>query len=88
LVNHPLINNLPTPTSKGAALHSPKNQHGPSHTAGWRMRADYVLPAKAGIRVQQSGVFWPAPGEPLHEVVNSRGASSDHRLVWVKLSLD
>lgn len=88
LVNHPLINNQPTPASKGGALHSPKNQHGPSHTAGWRMRADYVLPAKAGIRVQQSGVFWPAPGEPLHEVVNSRGASSDHRLVWVKLSLD
>jgi hypothetical protein len=32
-------------------------------------------------------VFWPAKGEPLYEAVASRGASSDHRLVWVKLSL-
>ncbi len=90
LIQHPLVNGAPTPTSKGGELHSPTNPHAASHTAGWRMRADYVLPSKAGISVKlkQSGVFWPAPGEPLHEVVNSRGASSDHRLVWLKLSLD
>ena len=88
LVNHSLVNNQPTPTSKGGELHSNNNPHAASHTAGWRMRADYVLPSKAGISVKQSGVFWPAPGEPLHELVNSRGASSDHRLVWVKLSLN
>ncbi|HCU67105.1 MAG TPA: endonuclease/exonuclease/phosphatase family protein [Rheinheimera sp.] len=90
LINHPLVNGAPTPSSKGGQLHSNNNPHGASHTAGWRMRADYVLPSKAGLRMKlhESGVFWPAPGEPLHEVVNSRGASSDHRLVWVKLQLE
>jgi len=87
LVQHPLINSTFTPQSSGGALHSPDNPHGISHTAGWRMRADYVLPAKDGLKYLSSGVFWPAPGEVLHEVVNSRGSSSDHRLVWVKLQL-
>jgi hypothetical protein len=31
------------------------------------MRADYVLPS-AGLKYLQSGVFWPAPGEALHDV--------------------
>jgi hypothetical protein len=87
LTQHKLINSDFTPQSKGGSLHSPDKPHGASHTAGWRMRADYVLPAKNGLKYQSSGVFWPAPGETLHEVVNSRGSSSDHRLVWVKLQL-
>lgn len=87
LINHPKINNSFTPQSSGGALHSPDNTHGASHTAGWRMRADYVLPAKDGLSYLRSGVFWPAPGEALHESVNSRGASSDHRLVWVTLKM-
>ena len=87
LVQHPRIQSKPEPQSRGAAAHTKDNPHAASHTAGWRMRADYVLPSKNGIQVLSSGVFWPAAGEPLHEVVASRGASSDHRLVWVKLKL-
>lgn len=87
LTRHPLMNSDFIPQSKGAALHSPDKTHSASHTAGWRMRADYVLPAKNGLKYLQSGVFWPAPGEAFHDVVNSRGSSSDHRLVWVKLQI-
>lgn len=87
LIEHPKVNHDFIPKSSGGALHSPNQPHGASHTAGWRMRADYVLPAKDGLKVLRSGVFWPAPGEALHEAVNSRGASSDHRLVWVTLKM-
>lgn len=87
LVSHDKIQPEPTPQSAGGAAHSPDKPLAKYHTAGWRMRADYVLPAKQGIQVHSSGVFWPLKGEPLHEAVASRGASSDHRLVWVKLSL-
>ena len=51
------------------------------------MRADYVLPSKAGFVIKESGVFWPEKASPLYPLVGSRGASSDHRLVWVKLEL-
>lgn len=88
LVNHKRIQSEPVPVSIGGKNHSPDKEHAASHTAGWRMRADYVLPSRHGMQVLQSGVFWPAAGEPLHEAVNSRGASSDHRLVWVKVKLD
>lgn len=87
LVHHPLVQSEPVPTSKGGAAHSPTNPLGATHTAGWRMRADYVLPSKQGIKVLGSGVFWPVAGEPLDDVVASRGASSDHRLVWLKVKL-
>lgn len=86
LVQHPLIND-PQPQSKGAAAHTPDKAHAAKHTAGWRMRADYVLPSRQGTEVLASGVFWPAAGEPFHQVVASRGESSDHRLVWVRLKL-
>ncbi len=88
LLTHPRVQSQPEPTSKGGQLHSPNNPNGASHTAGWRMRADYVLPSKAGIKIIDSGVFWPAPGEALHDVVSSREASSDHRLVWLKIRLE
>jgi hypothetical protein len=87
LVHHPLINSEFTPQSTGGAKHTPDNPLAAQHTAGWRLRADYVLPSKFGLNYLRSGVFWPAPGEALHEVVNSRGASSDHRLVWVTLQM-
>lgn len=87
LINHPKIEAKPVPQSIGAQQHSPDNPVSASHTAGWRMRADYVLPSKQGLQVLSSGVFWPAKGEPLSQVVQSRGASSDHRLVWVKVKV-
>jgi hypothetical protein len=88
LLAHPRVQNQPEPSSKGGQLHSPNNPHAAAHTAGWRMRADYVLPSKAGIKVLDSGVFWPAPTDALHSLVASREASSDHRLVWIKIRLE
>lgn len=87
LVTHPLINSSVVPTSKGAAEHTPEKPNAASHTAGWRMRADYVLPSKSGLAIIDSGVFWPAKQDADHKLVAERGASSDHRLVWVTLQL-
>ena len=46
-------------------------------------RVDYMLPS-AGLRVLASGVFWPAPDEPLGEAAQT---ASRHRLVWVDITL-
>lgn len=46
------------------------------------LRVDYVLPS-AAIKVRQSGVFWPAGDEPRSKWVTV----SDHRLVWVDITL-
>ena len=45
------------------------------------LRVDYVLPS-ADLTVVDSGVLWPAPGDPLAEIVER---ASDHRLVWVDI---
>ncbi len=47
------------------------------------LRVDYILPAK-GLTVLDSGVLWPAPGDPLSDAV---ATASNHRLVWVDLDL-
>ncbi|WNO61521.1 endonuclease/exonuclease/phosphatase family protein [Rheinheimera sp. MMS21-TC3] len=88
LVNHDKVNNSLAPKSKGGAEHSPDNPVATFHTAAWRMRADYVLPSKFGFSVKESGVFWPAKDEANYHLVGSRNASSDHRLVWLKLALN
>lgn len=87
LTLHPLVQGDVVPLSEGGAQHSPDNPKGSSHTASWRKRADYVLPSVAGIRVIDSGVFWPTEGQPKADLVSSRGASSDHRLVWIDIQL-
>lgn len=87
LYNHPAIDNSKPPQSKGASEHTPDNPKAAYHTAGWRMRADYALPSKAGLVIKDSGVFWPEKADPLYQLVGSRGASSDHRLVWIKVTL-
>lgn len=86
LLAHPRLQD-PKPASRGGSHHSPNTPHAAQHTAVWRMRADYVLPAKAGIKVCGSGVFWPAPHEADYDLVKTRQISSDHRLVWVDLLL-
>ncbi|WP_082213472.1 endonuclease/exonuclease/phosphatase family protein [Dyadobacter psychrophilus] len=88
LLAHAKVNNDAAPASKGGPEHSSSNPFAKNHTAVWRMRADYVLPSRAGLKVMDSGVFWPAKGEPLAELVEKRESSSDHRLVWVKVRLD
>ena len=87
LLMHSRVNSSFTPQSDGGKAHSPNSPYSATHTAGWRMRADYVLPSKSGFKVLSSGVFWPAPGQPFYQLVADRTASSDHRLVWVKLKL-
>ena len=87
LYHHPRINNSKPPASAGGAENAPGNTKAAFHTAGWKMRADYVLPSKAGFTIIDSGVFWPEKASNLYPLVGSRGASSDHRLVWVKLQL-
>ena len=88
LLKHPKINNDLPPVSRGGAEHSPQSVFAKNHTAFWRMRADYVLPSRLGFKVINSGVFWPAKGEPMSELVEKRESSSDHRLVWVKVVVE
>jgi len=87
LLHSPLINDDTPPRSAGGAANRAEQPQAALHTAGWAMRADYVLPSRAGWRVIDSGVFWPAPDDPLQPLVASRSASSDHRLVWVDVEL-
>nr|RUO27098.1 endonuclease/exonuclease/phosphatase family protein [Aliidiomarina minuta] len=76
-----------TPVSRGAAEHTLDNPHAAAHTASWRARVDYVIPSAHGLEVMDSGVFWPAIDEADYELVASRSASSDHRLVWLQIKL-
>ena len=46
------------------------------------LRLDYVLPSKT-LSVSGCGVFWPATGEDGHQLADA----SDHRLVWLDISL-
>ena len=87
LVEHSLVFQMPAPSSEGAKQHTPDEPGSESHTAGWRMRADYVLVSKQGLEVKDSGVFWPVNEDPLARLVKDRASSSDHRLVWVDITL-
>jgi endonuclease/exonuclease/phosphatase family metal-dependent hydrolase len=49
-------------------------------------RIDYCLPSR-GIRVLESRVFWPAPNDPLHALIDPPEPASDHYPVWVDLAL-
>ncbi len=51
------------------------------------LRVDYVLPSK-GLRIFDSGVFWPTTDDPLFSLVGTFPfPSSDHRLVWVDVGV-
>ncbi len=50
------------------------------------MRVDFVLPS-SDFRIEDAGVFWPAPDDPLHRLVeSSEEFGGRHRLVWVDVS--
>lgn len=58
-------------------------------TADWpdadgpgNLRVDYILPAR-GLTVEDAGVLWPAPDDPLAPAVDALR----HKLVWVDLRL-
>jgi hypothetical protein len=75
----------PQPTGSGSAG---EGEPGPP---GWLERRtasfgrlDYVLPCRE-LEVVESGVFWPAPDDPLRHLVDAPDPASDHHLVWVDL---
>jgi len=96
LLAFPMINSSCTPLSSGGQQASLvqgeiNRQHkgdpasdtsdfNDEHTGN--LRLDYVLPS-AKISVRACGVFWPARGEVGADLVNA----SDHRLVWMDISL-
>jgi endonuclease/exonuclease/phosphatase family metal-dependent hydrolase len=96
LLEHPRVVRYATPRSAGAAeagarysASGIKRRGSSAHATGdygprvGTLRLDYVLPS-VGLAVEDSGVFWPAPGEPGADLVDA----SDHRLVWVDVMQD
>ena len=99
LINHKALQD-PKPASLGAAYFSRaqggnnlQHEGAPSlDTADWNdergpgnLRVDYILPTK-DVEVTETGVFWPAPDDPLHKLLGSgKSLSSDHRLLWVDI---
>ena len=95
LLDHPRVLRYPAPASAGAAqapikvnnkqrrqVGRPANDTGQFGPATGNLRVDYVLPS-SNLVATDSGVFWPAPGEPGSEWISA----SDHRLVWVDIAL-
>lgn len=96
LLDSSFINAECVPVSEGAAEASQKQggknleQMGnPASDTGdfndqytGNMRIDYVLPS-ANLKVVGCGVFWPAEGQPGHELTDV----SDHHLVWLDIEL-
>ncbi|GAA5150302.1 endonuclease/exonuclease/phosphatase family protein [Nocardioides marinquilinus] len=102
LLKHPDITD-PLPTSDGGPEAS-QRQAGANLThrggsaydtadfndnpAPGNLRADYVLPSRRGLRVENAGVFWPTQADPLSRLTGTFPfPSSDHRAVWVDLQV-
>ena len=73
--------------SVGGVENAPQNAFSATHTAGWKMRADYVIPSRFGLQVEQTAIFWPSKSEPHYHLVGPGLQSSDHRLVWADFTL-
>jgi hypothetical protein len=101
LLEHPLVNTRLTPASEGAveasALQGGANlthRSDPafdtadfSDVAPGNLRADYVLPRK-NLRMLDAAVFWPLRSDPLFRLTGVFPfPSSDHRLVWIDVSV-
>jgi endonuclease/exonuclease/phosphatase family metal-dependent hydrolase len=85
LLDHPRVQD-PRPAGDGG-LHEERAYEGRKETrTAYFGRADYVLP-DAGFEVLGSEIFWPAPGDPLHRLVDGPESASDHHLVWVDLAV-
>jgi len=103
LLADPHVNATFVPRSAGAAEAAAAQgganlgQHGDPATdtadfndlGAGNLRVDYLLPAK-GLRVCGGGVFWPASSDPAAHLVwgDTPPPSSDHRLVWIDVSVD
>ncbi|HXU98112.1 MAG TPA: endonuclease/exonuclease/phosphatase family protein [Jiangellaceae bacterium] len=101
LIEHPRVNTKITPDSEGAVeqsalqgganlthLSDPRFDTADfADTAPGNLRADYVLPSK-NLRSDDAAVFWPLSTDPLFRLVGTFPfPSSDHRLVWVDVSV-
>lgn len=86
ILKNPLVNTSFTPTSKGAK-ESYKEDYAKNYTVYWQARADYVLPSNYGIEINDGGVFWPTENSELFRLIEDRNASSDHRMVWLDITL-
>ncbi len=89
VINQEVSNGKWIPFSKGGKNYNRKatDKGNPGNdTAFFGARIDYALPSK-NLTANGSGVFWPAEGEELHEIVKNKGAS-DHLLVWVDLLIE
>ena len=101
LIEHPLVNTKVTPESAGAveatALQGGANLAHRSDPrfdtadfadgAPGNLRADYVLPRKT-LQIAGAGVFWPILADPLSRLTGVFPfPSSDHRSVWVDVSV-
>lgn len=86
LTLNPLVNNDIIPISKGGDEHSDESFSN-RYTAYWGARVDYALPSRFGFEFLEAGVFWPEKSSAMYKLVESRKASSDHRLVWIDLKI-
>lgn len=87
LLEHDLVDSGCTPISVGGQAARRDNIYAASHTAAWGLRVDYALPSRFGVETLGCGLFWPEKSNELSRLTAQRGASSDHRLVWVDLRL-
>jgi hypothetical protein len=101
LIDNPRVNTQVTPESAGAVeasalqgganlahLSDPRFDTADfSDTAPGNLRADYVLPSR-NLRILDAAVFWPPLDDPLSALTGTFPfPSSDHRLVWVDVSV-
>jgi hypothetical protein len=101
LLEHPLVNTTLTPASAGAVEGS-QLQGGANlghrsdpafdtadfaDSAPGNLRADYVLPRR-NLKMLDGAVFWPLQADPLFRLTGVFPfPSSDHRLVWIDVSV-
>lgn len=101
LLANPRLQGVPVPVSAGAAeqarlqggINAVQIGDAAQDTADFEdlrvgnLRLDYVLPSM-DLPIERSGVFWPTVSDPQFALVGTYPFPvSDHRLVWVEVSL-
>ena len=77
LLEHSRVN---AEVASGGSIPQPEGRTD-THTTSWGLRVDYALPS-ADLNLLQTGLYWPSEGDGRNWV-----ASSDHRMVWVDVTL-
>jgi len=88
-INQTISNGDLIPKSKGGKIYNRRegDKADPAFdTAFFGSRIDYVLPSN-NLTATDTGVFWPAKGEALYDIVKNKKAS-DHLLVWATVELE